>query len=202
MSGALRFLGQFLRRPGTVGAVAPSSRWLARRMVEWLDWQEVHTVAEYGPGTGVFTREILSRLSPEGTFIAFEANKEIAAFWRSQFPEQRLYCGSAAKVGEELSRLGHSQLDAVISGLPWAAFPESLQREILDATLAVLRPGGYFATFAYLQGLLLPAGIRFRRLLKENFAEVETSPVTWLNLPPAIVYRCRSRAAAEQSAGS
>jgi phospholipid N-methyltransferase len=116
----------------------------------------------------------------------------MAQLWQESFPEQALHCGSAANVGKELARLGRSHTDVVISGLPWAAFPESLQREILDATLASLRPGGHFATFAYLQGLLLPAGVRFRRLLQEYFADVETSPVTWLNLPPAIVYRCRS----------
>ena len=194
MSGALRFFGQFLRRPGMVGAVVPSSRGLARRMVEWLDWRELATVAEYGPGTGVFTREILARLAPDATFVAFEANGEIAEFWRAQFPGRDLHHGSAARIGDELARLGRTEVDAVLSGLPWAAFPESLQREILDATLAALRPGGYFATFAYLQGLLLPAGIRFRRLLKEYFADVQVSPVTWLNFPPAIVYRCRTAA--------
>jgi phospholipid N-methyltransferase len=161
-------------------------------MVEWLDWSQVETAVEYGPGTGVFTREILSRLSDDASFLAFEANEEMAQLWQESFPEQALHCGSAANVGKELARLGRSHTDVVISGLPWAAFPESLQREILDATLASLRPGGHFATFAYLQGLLLPAGVRFRRLLQEYFADVETSPVTWLNLPPAIVYRCRS----------
>ena len=71
--------------------------------------------------------------------------------------------------------------------------PESLQREILNAVLSNLAPGGYFVTFAYLQGLMLPAGMRFRRLLSETFGEVRTSSVVWRNLPPAFVYRCRSR---------
>ena len=55
----------------------------------------------------------------------------------------------------------------------------------------LLSEGGYFATFAYLQGLMLPAGIRFRKLLNELFSEVTTSRVVWKNLPPALVYRCR-----------
>ncbi len=193
MSGTFRFLGQFIRRPTAVGAIVPSSRRLARRMVDWVDWPRVETAVEYGPGTGVFTHEILSRLPAKATFVAFEANREIASLWRGRFPGRNLHCGSATGVSGELSRLGRRHTDVVISGLPWAAFPERLQREILDATVASLRPGGQFATFAYLQGLLLPAGIRFRRLLGEYFTEIEVSPVTWLNLPPAIVYRCRTR---------
>jgi len=193
MSGAFRFLGQFIRRPGAVGAITPSSRRLARRMVDWVDWSRVETAVEYGPGTGVFTHEILARLPVRATFVAFEANREMATHWQGRFPGRELHCGSAAEVKNELSRLGRSHADVVISGLPWAAFPEHVQREILDATVASLPPGGKFATFAYLQGLLMPAGVRFRRLLKEYFAHIEVSPVTWLNLPPAIVYRCRTR---------
>ena len=57
--------------------------------------------------------------------------------------------------------------------------------------MAVLRPGGQFATFAYLQGLLLPAARRFRANLGRSFSQVERSPTAWTNLPPAFVYRCR-----------
>jgi phospholipid N-methyltransferase len=81
-------------------------------------------------------------------------------------------------------------LDAVVSGLPWASFPESLQIEILDSMMQVLRPGGQFATFAYLQGLLLPAAKRFRKQLDKYFSKIELSPTVWRNLPPAFVYRC------------
>ena len=37
----------------------------------------------------------------------------------------------------------------------------------------------------------LPAGKRFQRLLEEHFDPVVRSRVTWMNLPPAFVYRCR-----------
>jgi phospholipid N-methyltransferase len=83
-----------------------------------------------------------------------------------------------------------SHVDAVICGLPWASFPESLQQEIMEAMLQVLRPGGQFATFAYWQGLMLPAGLRFARRLRATFSTVERSPTAWRNLPPAFVYRC------------
>ena len=82
------------------------------------------------------------------------------------------------------------QIDAVLCGLPWASFPESLQREIMEAMLSMLAPGGKFATFAYWQGVILPAGMRFSRLLSETFSSVERSPTVWRNLPPAFVYRC------------
>ena len=76
----------------------------------------------------------------------------------------------------------------MICGLPWAAFPETLQDELLATILTVLRPGGRFLTFAYLQGLLLPAGRRFRKKLKTTFDRVTTTRTVWCNVPPAFVY--------------
>jgi phospholipid N-methyltransferase len=57
--------------------------------------------------------------------------------------------------------------------------------------MTVLRPGGQFVTFAYLHGLPLPAGRRFANRLPEYFSEISRSRTVWMNLPPALVYRCR-----------
>ena len=80
--------------------------------------------------------------------------------------------------------------DAATSGKPWAVFPENLQRDLLSALKTVLKPGGQFCTFAYLQGMILPAAQRFRKLLNEELSEVHISRIVWRNLPPAFVYRC------------
>jgi phospholipid N-methyltransferase len=61
----------------------------------------------------------------------------------------------------------------------------------LAAIVDVLPKGGYFTTFAYLQGTILPTGINFRKRLEKYFSSVEKSRVVWLNIPPAFVYRCK-----------
>ena len=94
------------------------------------------------------------------------------------------------KVAELCEKEGVSSVEVILSGLPWASFPKELQDRCLEAMFSVLPPGGRFATFAYLQGLMLPAGKRFRKLLDEHFSSVEISPTAWKNLPPAFVYRC------------
>ena len=63
------------------------------------------------------------------------------------------------------------------------------KKELLEEMKSVLKPGGKFVTFAYLQGMLLPAAQRFRRLLKYEFADVHQSPIVWQNVPTAFVYR-------------
>lgn len=186
-----RFLGQFFRAPTTVGAVSPSSYALTRRMLEWIDWTEVEAVAEYGPGTGVFTQAVAEHIRTDATFFAIEINPEFIALLQSRLPDVRIYHDSVGNVRQLCQREGIDRLDAIICGLPWASFSNDRQSEFLDATVEVLRPGGQFATFAYLQGLLLPAGQRFRRKLGEYFQVVERSRTVWANIPPAFVYRCR-----------
>ena len=155
-----------------------------------IDVDSASSIVEYGPGTGVFTREILARKRPEARFCAFEVNAELARRFRRCFPRVAMFEDSAAKAPALLPKVGIGPVDCVVCGLPWAAFDDGLQDALLGATMSILRPGGKFATFAYLQGLLLRAGRRFRRKLRERFAHVEQSPVVWRNLPPAFVYRC------------
>lgn len=186
-----KFLVEFVRRPGVVGAVAPSSPVLARRMVEWIDWQNVHTVVEYGPGTGPFTGRILEEMLPETRFFALEINPRFVAALAERYPKASVYQESVGNVQAVCQKEGVRQIDAVICGLPWAAFADEDQTAYLDALMTVLRPGGQFVTFAYLQGLLLPAGQRFRRKLHRYFSSVERSKTAWQNVPPAFVYRCR-----------
>jgi phospholipid N-methyltransferase len=102
-----------------------------------------------------------------------------------------LFEDSVSNVEGVCKRAGVQSVDCVISGLPWATFPESMQVECLDAMMRVLKPGGRFATFSYLHSLALNGSRRFANRLPEYFKTISKSPVVWRNMPPAFVYRCR-----------
>jgi len=187
----VKFLREFLVRPVTTGAVAPSSPFLAQTIVDDLDLKKAETVLEYGPGTGVFTDVILRSLKPGAKFAAIELNPEFAKMFRARFPGVRLAEDTVANVRTICDGAGMKSVDCIVSGLPWAAFTEALQRKFLDEMMRVLKPGGQFVTFAYVHGLMLPPGKRFAALLPSYFTSIEKSPVVWLNIPPAFVYRCR-----------
>lgn len=186
-----RFLSAFLRHPIATGAIAPSSRRLAREMVSWVDWDRVKVCVEFGPGTGAFTPGILESMRAGTRFLAVELNERFAAMMATKFPQVETLCRSVADIEEICDQRGIAQIDCIICGLPWAGFSADLQRCLMNAVLSRLSPGGHFATFAYLQGTLLPAGIRFAELLQDSFGEVRRSRTIWRNLPPAFVYRCR-----------
>jgi phospholipid N-methyltransferase len=160
-------------------------------MVEWLELSKARAVVEYGPGTGVFTAQLIPRLADGSDFFAIEQNPALVRIFRGRFPNVRIYTDSVVNVRTICDREGIEQIDCVLSGLPWASFTETYQYEILNSMTSALKPGGQFVTFAYLQGLLLPAGRRFRGKLNEYFSEISQSKTVWANLPPAIVYRCR-----------
>jgi len=190
MSSSNVIFRRFLRNPGRIGAIAPSSNGLCRELVTWLEIDNAAAVAELGPGTGAVTRELLRQKGKTTRFFAVELDPEICKVFRETMPGVKLYNANACELENICREENIEALDAVVCGLPWASFPEELQRSILSALVKSLAPRGKFTTFAYLQGLVLPAGKRFRKLLNEYFSNVETSKVVWRNLPPAITYRC------------
>ena len=70
----LRFLGQFITHPTSIGAIWPSSPALAAAMLESLPLESARVVVELGPGTGSFTEFILPRIGPDGAYLAVEKN--------------------------------------------------------------------------------------------------------------------------------
>jgi phospholipid N-methyltransferase len=182
-------LSEFLRKPTSVGAVAPSSLRLAELITDAAGLDRASVVVEFGPGTGAFTEVILRKIQPATAFFAIEANASFAAATRERFPGLDIVHGSAAAVRAQLEARGHAACDCIVSGLPFASFSPALQDEILAAVTDVLVPGGRFVTFAYLMGRAMPRARRFRRRLTAEFSDVAATHTIWRNLPPAFVYR-------------
>ena len=182
---------EFLRAPNKIGAVAGSSAILANNMLDEVDWETARNIVEYGPGTGAITQHIVSRLSSGQRFFAVELNDRFVPVLAEHFPEVKVHIGSVGDIRSICDAEEMDSVDGIISGLPWTAFNEELQNELLDAMFSVLSEHGQFITFAYLHGLPLKSAQRFREVLKQRFGSVSVSPVVWRNLPPAIFYSCR-----------
>ncbi|UDQ96881.1 rRNA adenine N-6-methyltransferase family protein [Lentisphaerota bacterium WC36G] len=188
------FLKQFLKNPTSIGAICPSSKALAREITSKVELKSALNIAELGPGTGVFTDAILSLKHPKAKFFSVELNENMFNLMQKRFGDHNgvtVFNDSATNLKNMRNELMMEKLDVIVSGLPWASFPESLQDSLLEAIFNNLHDEGYFATFAYVQGMLLPAAQKFKKKLKQHFSEVEKSKVVWKNTPPAFVYRCR-----------
>src|SRR5437763_5410557 len=114
----LRFLKSLVARPRAIGAIAPSSPALARKIALQVDPAWPGTVLELGPGTGVVTDALLARGIGLDRLIAVEADPDLAQLMRERFPNLRVVEGDAFALEHTLPREERGHLAATISGLP------------------------------------------------------------------------------------
>lgn len=190
-----RFVFAFLRHPTTVGAVAPSSRVLARAMCVDLQVEPDELVLEFGPGTGPFTEQISRQLPDPACYLGIELEPAFVRLLRERYPGLNFVTGSAQDSDELLMRVGDKAVRSIISGLPFASLPPVVQDGVIDSVLRLLRPGGVFRTFQYVHAYALPAAVRFRRRMAKLLGPGERSRVVFRNVPPAFVLSWRRPAA-------
>ncbi len=153
MAGHGNFLWQFLTNRDSVGAVAPSSKGLgraitapARAVAAPRRWLEV------GPGTGVFTRQLIAAMGEDDHLDVVELNEAFCAVLeRDVLPAAGdravLHAGSILDVPLP------GAYDALVCGLPFNAFPTHVSRAMVRRLIGMLKPGGTLSYFEY-------AGIR------------------------------------------
>lgn len=173
------FLRQLLTQPKQVSAIAPSSRWLARAMVQGLG---PHTgrVVEFGPGTGRLTEGILAAGVAQKDLTLFEMSADFVTHLHLRFPDVKIH----HDVAQSASQLVKPGVGAVISGLPLLSMPTALRESIVQSAFDILAPDGVFVQFTYGQKPPLSAEQTARMGLT-----VTQGPKVWANLPPARVFR-------------
>ena len=211
----LAFYRQVLWRYHTTGAVAPSSRFLARALTRPLARRAGPVrVLEVGPGSGSVTRAIIPLLEPGDRLDLVEINVELADVVRRRFEVDSRFRPAAelAEVhGVPLQEYDSpTPYDYVISSLPLNNFSAELVEELYESYFRLLTPGGMLSYFEYigmrpLRRLFTGQADRERvRRISEIMAgyherhRVATSCVL-VNVPPARVQHLR---AADDSTGN
>jgi phosphatidylethanolamine/phosphatidyl-N-methylethanolamine N-methyltransferase len=194
--GLARFALEALSDFRTVGAVAPSSRYLARAMLGPLPLGRARVVVELGCGTGVMTRALLAEMPAHATLFAFEVNHRFFHYLKATVSDPRLVLihASAATLGREIRKRGHQRVDAALSSLALTLMPDSQRRELLTELGSLLDETAVFTQYHYIHGLQMRNGQIARSnmlgLLNGYFRSVQRR-IIWRNLPPAFVFACR-----------
>ena len=190
------FVAEALSDFATVGAIAPSSRYLTRAMLRPLPLENARVVVELGPGTGVMTRALLNGLPSDATLLAFEINQRFARYLRSTITDSRLVLihAPAEALQEELSRRGCRHVDAVLSSLAMGLMSDRQRHALLSEISICLKKKGIFTQYQYLHSLQLRgrqlSKFDLSGLLWQYFRSVQRK-IIWRNLPPAFVFTCR-----------
>jgi phospholipid N-methyltransferase len=180
-----QFFSNLLKKPLSVGAVAPSGRRLAALMVS--DIGPGSRVIELGAGTGVFTQAILDAGVAPSDLIVVEQNEGFVELLKERFPDVTVIKANAISMRRHISGFG-GPADFIVSGLPLLLFPARRKVRLLSEAFRALRPGGYFHQFTY--GGLCPVS---RSVLQLLGLEASFLRFTLFNLPPACVYRIQRR---------
>jgi phosphatidylethanolamine/phosphatidyl-N-methylethanolamine N-methyltransferase len=179
LAGNLRFLRALVARPKNIGAIAPSSRALARAIARQIDPARPGPVLELGPGTGVITQALLERgLAPERLTLV-EYDPDMAAFLTRRFRGVQVIEGDAFDLGRTLDGKASEEFSAIVSGLPLLNFPVSRRRVLMEGMGRRLLPGAPFIQFSY--GLQPPVTPPVGHC-------VTRAALVWANLPPARVW--------------
>lgn len=177
-------MSQFARDPGNMGTLIPSSRFLARRMMNAADISHAKVVLELGAGTGAITTELMKRAHADAQVIILDNNPESIEILRTKLMHSRavtLVHGNALNICEILREHSIEKVDSLVSSLPYTSLGPELTQQILLKASQVLSPTGHFVAFQYSPAI---------KKSLEQFFKIERSEIELRNFPPAIVYRC------------
>ncbi len=178
-SDELLFLRRLILRPRSIGAIAPSSPALARKIAAQIDPACEGKVIELGPGTGVVTEALIARGVSFDRLVAVEADPDLACHMRQRFPLLRVIEGDAFSLDRSLPAEETGPLAGIVSGLPLLNFPHEQRRALITSTLARMPSGCPFVQFSYGFTPPVPAG---------EGITVERAGFVLANLPPARVW--------------
>jgi len=151
----IEFFRQFRTHFHTTGAIAPSSRRLARAMTRHIAGQRGPSrILEVGPGTGAVTRRILKLLRPEDRLDLVELNEDFAALLRHRFQSDPAFHSAAEQARVHVCGIesfkSDDPYDFIVSGLPFNNFSPAFVEQVLDALFRLLAPGGILSFFEYM----------------------------------------------------
>jgi len=180
------FISEFLKKENKVGSLAPSSRYLAQKMLRHIPFDTAEVIVELGPGTGAFTPYLLQKMKAGSTLILLELNEVFYKELLDKFNDPRLIIlhGSATDLPNYLDQLKIAQVDCILSSLPLAILPPDISNTILDCSKKALKTGGYFIQFQY--------SWQSRKKIARLYGNLSLGFTPW-NFPPAWVYTCRKQ---------
>lgn len=179
---ALKFMCKYVRHPARIGAVCPSSSFLARRMAAAVgSVVEGDVIVELGAGTGAVTSKLCPLAAGGGAKLyCVEFDGALARILEERFPAAVIVNDSAENIEKILAGEDSKRVKAIVSCLPLVSLPGKVVSAILNASENALPKGGRFIQFTY-NLVRSPESLGFKKMRHEKVSFVA------LNIPPARV---------------
>jgi phosphatidylethanolamine/phosphatidyl-N-methylethanolamine N-methyltransferase len=178
-SNSASFFYEFLKSPGSIGSIYPSSKKLAAYMAQQAILNDDRIVVELGAGTGIITAALLKHGVKPEQLIVIEKSPRLAKRLQTCFPNILVLEEDAINLIKILVALKKLNVGTVISSLPLRSLPAKVTQEITMQIYNLLDQKGKYVQFTY--------DIRKQKInMNENFYCANAKTI-WLNFPPALV---------------
>jgi phospholipid N-methyltransferase len=188
----LLFLAKFFRHGKAIASFVPSSSYLARAVMEGVDWSAARCVVELGAGTGPITAELLRHVPPACKAVVVERDPDFCERLCERFPGADVAQADAADLDRLLAERGVEKVYHFLCGLPLPSFPREVREAILQVVRRRMAPGGTFRQLTHMPYV-------YYRMYRRYFPDVRFRLVL-RNLPPAGFYVCQAPQAPDGAA--
>ena len=164
-----------------VASITPSSLSSVKKVCERIDFSKENVIVEFGPGTGVFTRYILTKMNSSSKLISIEINRNFYEHLKKTITDERvIFCNMNAKnITFLLKKYNIDHVDYIISGIPFSILSKEVKDEIVKKSYKSLKTDGKFLAYQWSNTV--------KKYLEKYFTTVK-SAISGKNIPPLIIY--------------
>lgn len=171
------FVYEAVMHPSMIGALFPSSKWLATNIVQQISKNPPGLVVELGAGTGAITAALLNQKRLFHQLIVIERSEKLANHLMQRFPESSIIQGDACQLHRLINKFTSSPIQAIVSSLPLRTLSPSSIGKIGIEINQILIKGGLYIQYTYsLWGKPLCPSSQLKLVKQQR---------VWQNLPPA-----------------
>ncbi len=185
MNENIEFLQAFLKNPGKVGSIRPSSPELAQKMIEGITPDKDNAVLELGVGTGAITKFLQEIVPDDKSYLGIELDRDLVRLLKRNFPDMQIVRGNAVDTMAIHERSGIGKIGYVICCLPFVSLPNEVGEQIMLQVDKFMQQGCTFRTFQYAHGYYFPSAIKLREFMRTRYGKSKKSQLIVKNVPPA-----------------
>ncbi|MEO6656528.1 MAG: methyltransferase domain-containing protein, partial [Pyrinomonadaceae bacterium] len=162
MKENLQFLQAFLKNPGKVGAITPSSPELVAEMLQGMHPDDHNIVLELGVGTGAVTKFLRDLVPSRESYLGIELDRDLVKTLNKNFQDMNIICGNAADAFDIHRDSGLGKVRYLVCCLPFVSLPKEVSENILVEIQKFMDEGCELRIFQYAHGYYLPPAIKLR----------------------------------------
>jgi len=165
-----------------VASIKSSSKFTAKYICGKINFNKDLVIAEYGPGNGVITLEILKRMSGGSKIIAIETNRILSNYLKEMGDERLIVVNdNVLNVENILNKLKINKVDYIISGIPFSMISGYDKNKILEKSKSILSKDGKLLVYQVRKGIGKDLA---------NYFKIINKKLELRNIPPLVIFEC------------